>query len=73
MRRGTEFEVTKDVYERAKAASSNKDGNSFYMIVTDQEKLFNESIRCGYGLYNCRVREENGKYICSWWTGDSCD
>ena len=73
MRYGHDFEVSKEVYERAKANSPDKNGSSFYMTQADKEELFSESIRFGYGLYNCQVREANGKYICSYMMGDSCD
>ena len=73
MKTGKPFEVSKEVYERAKANSVNKDLVSFYMAKQDEEELFSESIRWGYGLYNCRVYEEDGKYICTWEMGDSCD
>ena len=73
MRYGRDFEVSKEVYERAKANSPDKTRGSFYMTEADKKELFSESIRFGYGLYNCQVREENGKYICSYMTGDSCD
>ena len=66
MRRGKDFEVTKEVYDRAKA-------NRGYMAKEDEEKLFSESIRYGYGLYRCVVKEVDGKYICSYETGSSCD
>ena len=66
MRRGTEFEVTKDVYERAAK-------NRGYMHDDDREKYFSEDVICGYGLYDCKVREQDGKYICSYMTGSSCD
>jgi hypothetical protein len=73
MRRGKDFEVDREVYERARMCSADKNRESFYMAQEDQEKFFDESIRWGYGLYNCQVREENGKYICSYMTGDTCD
>lgn len=73
MRKGTEFEVTKEEYERAKAGAKDKTRSSYYMSGEDIPKHFSESIVCGYGLYDCQIREENGKYICSYWTGDSCD
>lgn len=73
MKRGTPFEVSKEVFERAKARSVNKDAKSFYMVDEDEQELFSESIRYGYGLYNCRVHEEDGKYICTWDMGSSCD
>ena len=66
MIRGKDFEVTKDVYERAKA-------NRGYMAKEDEEALFSESIRYGYGLYCCVVKEKDGKYICSYEMGSSCD
>ena len=73
MRRGTPFEVSKEVFERARANSGNQSGNCFYMAEEDKEKLFSIQVLCGYGLYNCKVREDNGKYICTYETGDSCD
>lgn len=76
MRKGTDFEVSKDVYDRAVANYVGKDkplNGAYYMAKQDQEKLFSEAIRWGYGLYSCMVREEDGKYICSYWTGDTCD
>lgn len=73
MRVGKPFEVSKEVYERAKANCKNKDAKSFYMAMSDREKLFSETIRWGYGLYECKVHEEDGKYICTYMTGSSCD
>lgn len=73
MKTGTPFEVSKEVYDRAKARCTNKEAKSFYMTNQDKEELFSESIRWGYGLYNCQVHEENGKYICTWERGESCD
>lgn len=70
MRRGKDFEVSKDVFERARAG---REGKCFYMAEEDKEKLFSIQVLCGYGLYNCKVREVDGKYICSYETGDSCD
>lgn len=74
MVRGEDFEVSKEVYERAKAQYTGEEPrDSYYMAQSDIEKTFDESIRWGYGLYNCQVHEENGKYICTWWRGSSCD
>lgn len=73
MRYGRDFEVSKEVYERARANATDKSRRSFYMTQADREKLFSESIRCGYGLYDCQVREDNGKYMCSYMIGDTCD
>ena len=71
MRTGTPFEVSKEVYERAKG-DRTEDGY-YYVKEEDQKELFSESIRWGYGLYNCRVHKEGGKYICTWERGETCD
>ena len=92
MVRGEPFEVSKEVYERARSfyldrlkeallrdditeeqyAEAEKK-TFFYMADEDKSKLFPISILCGYGLYNCFVSEKDGKYICNWERGDSCD
>ena len=66
MRKGTDFEISKEVYDRAKA-------NRNYIVSEDKKDLFDISILCGYGLYNAKVYEKDGKYYCSYETGDSCD
>lgn len=66
MRKGTDFEISKDVYDRAQK-------NRGYLAEEDKVKLFSESIRWGYGLYHCMAYEKDGKYYCSYETGDSCD
>lgn len=66
MVRGKDFEVDKETYERAKA-------NGGYMVGADIDRYFNLSIIMGYGLYSCTVDEKDGKYICSWYRGESCD
>ena len=74
MRAGTPFEVSKEVYDRAKEKCKGREcGGYYWMTSQDQCDLFSESILCGYGLYNCRVHEEDGKYICTYETGSSCD
>lgn len=73
MIKGKEFEVSKEVYERAKAHSVPKSNGIYYMTDEDQRALFDVSILCGYGLYSCMVRKEGDKYICSYYTGSSCD
>ena len=77
MRTGTPFEVSKDVYDRARGMYAESGRESYdgyyYMAQQDQNELFSESIRWGYGLYNCKVHEEDGKYICTYETGSSCD
>lgn len=66
MVRGTPFEVSKEVYERAKEHGG-------YMADKDKNELFSMAILVGYGLYDCRVIEKDGKYICTWERGESCD
>lgn len=66
MRIGTEFEVSKEVYERAAK-------NRGYMHEDDRSKYFSLDVLCGYGLYDCKVRQEGDKYICSYMTGSTCD
>lgn len=66
MQRGEDFEVPKEVFDRAQEFRG-------YMADEDIPKYFSQSIQCGYGLYDCVVRKCDGKYICSYWTGDTCD
>ena len=66
MIQGKPFEVPKDVYDRA----CERRG---YMAEEDTVKYFNEATLCAYGLYNCKVHEEDGKYICTYETGMTCD
>jgi hypothetical protein len=74
MQKGKDFEVSKDVYDRARAQyKGTAPRKSYYMAKEDENRLFSDSIIWGYGLYNCQVREENGKYMCSWEMGDTCD
>ena len=78
MASGRPFEVSKEVYERAKAqykfsCIEGPVGSYYYMTAEDQRAHFSDAILMGYGLYNCMVHEEDGKYICTWECGDSCD
>lgn len=76
---GKPFEVSKDVYERAMARYKDREdlmeaaGGYYWMTNDDKKNLFSDAILMGYGLYNCMVHEEDGKYICTWECGDSCD
>ena len=76
---GKPFEVSKEVYERAMARYKVREdlmeaaGGYYWMTNDDKKNLFSDAILYGYGLYNCMVHEENGKYICTWERGDSCD
>lgn len=70
---GTPFEVSKEVYDRAKDAAGNKEQKYFSVTDKDKAELFSMAIICGYGLYECMVHEEDGKYICTWKRGTSCD
>ena len=73
MVQGKPFEVSKEVFERAKANCTDKTRKRYYMADDDKCELFSEAIRWGYGLYDCQVHEEDGKYICTWCMGSSCD
>jgi len=72
MRQGS-FEVTKEEFERAREGAKDKTQKSFYMAGEDVMKHFDDSILCGYGLYDCKIYEEDGKYVCRYYTGSSCD
>jgi hypothetical protein len=43
------------------------------MASEDKPKYFSDAILIGYGLYGCMVREEGGRYLCSYMIGSSCD
>ena len=73
MTKGTPFEVPKEVFDRAKAQARNKNGKYFYMTGEDERKYFSDAERIGYGLYGCMVCEEDGKYMCHYSLGSSCD
>lgn len=66
MRQESRFEVTKEVYERAKE-------NGGYMADEDKLKNFSAMDLYGYGVYGAKVYEQEGKYYCTYMTGDSCD
>lgn len=67
------MEVSKEIYDRAKAASSDPNQKIFPVLDSDQRILFGAAVFCGYGLYRCVVYEKDGKYICKYTMGDSCD
>ena len=92
MVRGEPFEVSKEVYERARnyyldrlkeallrdditeeQYKESEKRSFFYMTDEDERELFSEALRWGYGLYDVFVSEKDGKYICTWERGDSCD
>ena len=92
MVRGEPFEVSKEVYERARSYYLDRlkeallrdniteeqykeaeKSSSFYMTDEDEMIYFSESLRWGYGIYSVFVSEKDGKYICTWERGDSCD
>lgn len=61
-------EIPKEVYDRAMA-------NHGIMTDEDQKKMFDVSIINGYGLYCVGVYKDEaaGKYMCTYYIGDSCD
>ena len=75
-------EISKEVYERAKELYE-KIGHQYYTVESnrpmytmtreDREKVFDEAVRFGYGLYGAKVYEKDGKYYCYYLTGSSCD
>ena len=92
MVRGEPFEVSKEVYERARSFyldrlkeallrddlteeqyKESEKRSYFYMTDEDERELFPEYLRWGYGIYSVIVSEKDGKYICNWERGDSCD
>lgn len=66
MFKGKDFEINKDVYDRAMTHNGYIDNN-------DMDKLFSISQLCGNGVYSPKAYEKDGKYFCSFWLGDSCD
>ena len=50
MRQGTPFEVEKEVFDRAKANSINKDAKYFYMATADKERLLMVFVQCSVFL-----------------------
>lgn len=66
MIKGTPFEISKDVYDRAMK-------NRGYIASEDMSDLFSISQLCGNGVYSAMVYEKDGKYYCSFWLGSTCD
>lgn len=60
------FEISKEVYDRAQK-------NRSYIASEDMGKLFTVSQLCGYGVYGARAFEKDGKYLCAYNIGSSCD
>ena len=72
MIKGTPFEVSKEVFERAKA-KSGVEKQSYYVTGEDMKQLFSEAELIGYGVYGCVVRKEDDKYMVHYSLGSSCD
>lgn len=66
MIKGTPFEISKDVYDRAMK-------NRGYIASEDMSNLFSISQLCGNGVYSAMAYEKDGKYYCSFWLGSTCD
>ena len=60
------MEISKDVFERAK-------NNHYRLTEEDENNLFDTGILIGYGLYGTRCYEDNGKYLCDYTIGSTCD
>ena len=57
-------EITKEIYDAA-----GGDGKP----LKDRKEVFSDSEMMGYGIYHPTVYEEDGKYYCRFYMGDSCD
>lgn len=59
-------EISKEVYERS---------IPFNGVMTEEDRIecFDTQTRNGYGLYGVYCYEDNGKYYCHYYVGDSCD
>lgn len=57
-------EITKEIYDNA-----GGDGKP----LKDRKSVFTEAEEMGYGIYHPTVHEEDGKYYCRFYMGDSCD
>lgn len=57
-------EITKEIYDNA--GGDGKPLRNWKDVFSDTEVM-------GYGIYHPTVYEENGKYYCRFYMGDSCD
>lgn len=57
-------EITKEIYDNA--GGDGKPLRSWKDVFTDAEVM-------GYGIYHPTVYEDDGKYYCRFYMGDSCD
>lgn len=67
MKRHEKREITKQQYENAVRK------NHGYLLPEDVDKVFTDAERWGYGVYDSRVFEEDGKFYVSFWLGSTCD
>jgi len=61
-----EKEISKDMYDRGKS-------NHGFLKPGDYNKVFSAQEVMGYGIYNERLIEREGKYFVAYQIGDSCD
>lgn len=61
-----EREITKDIYDHAKA-------NRGYITADDRGEIFTISELIGYGVYGDQVFERDGKFYVGYLLGSSCD
>lgn len=66
MIKGNDFEISKDIYDRAQEHYG-------WILSEDQDKIFDNTWLLGYGVYRAMAYEKDGKYYCSWYHGESCD
>jgi len=68
MKYGLEREISKEVFDKCETR-----GNLKTLSKEDYGKVFKSSEICGYGVYNERVIEKDGKYFVKFDLGDNCD
>ena len=61
-----ERQITQEQYERARQ-------NFGYITKADEEAVFTDSERYGYGVYGNHVFERDGQYFVSFSLGSTCD
>ena len=58
--------ITKEQYERGMK-------NHGYLTKDDEDLVFTDAERLGYGVYGASVEVDGDNYYVSFWLGDSCD
>ena len=61
-----EREISKDIYERAMKHNG-------YVAKEDKDSVWDMAELHGYGVYDSRVSQRDGKYYVTFTMGSSCD